>query len=182
MLNVSYSRVVDYDSDSPTEESRRFRRELLQRIEQELFATAEQTTGAVEQNLLRQVAGIIRRCEHDLLNSFNPASGSLQPSLGNGPPPPPVTPNVYQGSAQGPAQPPHVVVLPTPLYSPVGRGHIAEDITGEADLQYTMPPAQPPVWYPTTDLVDLEALFSDMQGAGPADMVPMFTTPVWSRE
>ncbi|KAH7117684.1 hypothetical protein B0J11DRAFT_89705 [Dendryphion nanum] len=60
-----------YDSSSPTEESRRFRRELLQRIHRELVSTAEHdTSGTVEQNLLRRVAGIIQRCETDILNDF----------------------------------------------------------------------------------------------------------------
>ncbi|KAL1601478.1 hypothetical protein SLS60_006393 [Paraconiothyrium brasiliense] len=72
-----------YDSDSPTEESRRFRRELLERVRQELFATAEREPGPVEQRLLRQVAGIIRRCESDLLESFCAPPGA-HPS----PPPP----------------------------------------------------------------------------------------------
>jgi hypothetical protein len=66
----------DYDGDSPTEESRRFRRELLRRIQEELFATAEQAGGAVEQNLLRQVAGIIRGCENELLNTLYPAQSA----------------------------------------------------------------------------------------------------------
>lgn len=71
--------MIDYDSDSPTEESRRFRRELLERVRQELFATAEREPGLVEQRLLRQVASIIRRCENDLLESFHAPPGT-QPS------------------------------------------------------------------------------------------------------
>ncbi|KAF2660897.1 hypothetical protein K491DRAFT_711474 [Lophiostoma macrostomum CBS 122681] len=68
-----------YENDSPTEESRRFRRVLLQRIQQELFTTAERETGDVEQDLLRRVASIIRRCEDELLNSFQLASSPLVP-------------------------------------------------------------------------------------------------------
>jgi polyhydroxyalkanoate synthesis regulator phasin len=76
--------IVDYDGDSPTEESRRFRRELLRRIQEELFTTAAQAGGAVEQNLLRQVAGIIRRCEDELLNTLYPTQSSAQePSMTN---------------------------------------------------------------------------------------------------
>jgi len=61
----------DYDNIAPSEESRRFRRALLERIRCELFATAEQEAGPVEQSLLRQVADIIQRCESDLLASFH---------------------------------------------------------------------------------------------------------------
>ncbi|KAF2006099.1 hypothetical protein P154DRAFT_517816 [Amniculicola lignicola CBS 123094] len=60
-----------YNSDSPSEESRRFRRDLLERIRSELHATAEREPGPVEQRLLRQVASIIQRCETDLLNAFH---------------------------------------------------------------------------------------------------------------
>lgn len=63
-----------YDSASPSEGSRRFRRDLLERIRQELFTTAEQEPGPVEQRLLRQVAGIIQRCERELMSSPNSAS------------------------------------------------------------------------------------------------------------
>jgi hypothetical protein len=72
---------TDYDSDSPSEESRRFRRELLERIRQELFATAEREPGPVEQRLLRQVAGIIQRCENELLTPFFQDQGHLHPSM-----------------------------------------------------------------------------------------------------
>ncbi|KAF1951968.1 hypothetical protein CC80DRAFT_518989 [Byssothecium circinans] len=65
-----------YDTDTPTEESRRFRRELLERVRQELFATAEREPGPVEQRLLRQVAGIIQRCEGELLASFYAEEGN----------------------------------------------------------------------------------------------------------
>lgn len=63
-------RSVDYDTASPTEESRRFRRALLERVRSELLSTAEREPAPVEQRLLRQVAGIIRRCETELLDSF----------------------------------------------------------------------------------------------------------------
>lgn len=39
-------------------------------MQQELVSTAGQLLGPVEQQLLQQVAQIIRRCEDDLLNSF----------------------------------------------------------------------------------------------------------------
>ncbi|CAO2648652.1 Nn.00g079190.m01.CDS01 [Neocucurbitaria sp. VM-36] len=61
-----------YDCDSPSESSRRFRRELLRRVQEELFITAGQMPGPVEQQLLQQVAHIIRRCEDDLLNPPEP--------------------------------------------------------------------------------------------------------------
>ncbi|KAF2031671.1 hypothetical protein EK21DRAFT_35713, partial [Setomelanomma holmii] len=60
-----------YDVESPSEDSRRFRRELLRRVQQELVTTAGQLPGPVEQQLLQQVAQIIRRCEDELLSSFD---------------------------------------------------------------------------------------------------------------
>ncbi|KAF2464638.1 uncharacterized protein BDR25DRAFT_95944 [Lindgomyces ingoldianus] len=101
-----------YDSDSPSEESRRFRRELLSRIRNELFVTAERETGPVQQDLLRQVAGIIQRCEGDLLRSFHADIGIAQPAVyGNEQPPAaipdssshPIAP-IDRSSAQAPSQ------------------------------------------------------------------------------
>ncbi len=65
--NKSSDSHLVYDCDSPSEASRRFRRELLRRVQEELLSTAGQTSGPVEQQLLRQVADIIRRCETELL-------------------------------------------------------------------------------------------------------------------
>lgn len=70
-----------YDYDSPTEESRRFRRELLSRIRRELFNVAEQENSEVEENLLRQVADIIRRCETELLEYLVPVPDTSSTSL-----------------------------------------------------------------------------------------------------
>jgi hypothetical protein len=61
-----------YDCDSPSEASRRFRRELLRRVQEELSIEAGLVPSPVEQQLLRRVAHIIRRCEHDLLNQAQP--------------------------------------------------------------------------------------------------------------
>jgi hypothetical protein len=69
---------IVYDSASPSEGSRRFRRELLERVRQELFATAEREPGPVEQRLLRQVAGIVQRCESELLGA-TPNTAALIP-------------------------------------------------------------------------------------------------------
>ncbi|KAF2016678.1 hypothetical protein BU24DRAFT_207684 [Aaosphaeria arxii CBS 175.79] len=88
-----------YDCDSPSEESRRFRRELLQRIRQEIHATAEREDGPVEQKILGRVAGIIRQCEDELRQSFysGPASSHITPMLhvphNNTPPPDPQPPH-----------------------------------------------------------------------------------------
>lgn len=58
-----------YDYDSPSESSRRFRRELLRRVQDELFATAERVPSPIEQQLLQRVAQIIRNCEQELLSA-----------------------------------------------------------------------------------------------------------------
>jgi hypothetical protein len=69
-----------YDAPSPSESSRRFRRELLRRVQVELVQTASRIPSPAEQSLLAQVADIVRRCETDLLNSFD-ASTLPVPSL-----------------------------------------------------------------------------------------------------
>jgi hypothetical protein len=51
-------------------------------VQHELVNTAGQLSGPVEQQLLRQVAQIIRRCEDDLLSSFD-TSSMIVPSLVN---------------------------------------------------------------------------------------------------
>ncbi|KAG9194981.1 hypothetical protein G6011_00101 [Alternaria panax] len=63
-----------YDCDSPSETSRRFRRDLLHRVHQELLIEAGQVPSTVEQELMQRVARIVRRCEQDLLNQAQPAS------------------------------------------------------------------------------------------------------------
>lgn len=60
--------MIVYDAPSPSETSRRFRRELLRRVHEELLLTADRESGPVEQRLLQQVAQIVRRCEDELLN------------------------------------------------------------------------------------------------------------------
>lgn len=97
---------VDYDSASPNEGSRRFRRELLERIRQELFATAEREPGPVEQRLLRQVSGIIQRCENELLSTSNTAPVNVTPGLLH-----PSMPTYRRASA------PSILEEPTPSYA-----------------------------------------------------------------
>ncbi|KAH7392783.1 hypothetical protein BKA66DRAFT_411433 [Pyrenochaeta sp. MPI-SDFR-AT-0127] len=69
-----------YDCDSPSETSRRFRRELLRRVQEELLRTAEQLPGPVEPQLLRLVANIIRTCENELLHPMEPSIANALPS------------------------------------------------------------------------------------------------------
>ncbi|KAH6216553.1 hypothetical protein HBI42_126390 [Parastagonospora nodorum] len=68
-----------YDADTPSEESRRFRRELLRRVQQELLSTAGQLPHPVEHQLLHQVANIVRRCEEELLNPLTRTSLDAPP-------------------------------------------------------------------------------------------------------
>ncbi|KAI4645462.1 uncharacterized protein J4E78_009372 [Alternaria triticimaculans] len=63
-----------YDCDSPSETSRRFRRDLLRRVQEELLMESGQVPTPIEQQLLQRVAQIVRRCEHDLLNQAQPPS------------------------------------------------------------------------------------------------------------
>jgi len=63
----------------PSEESRRFRRELLRRVQQELMSTAGQLPHPVEHQLLHQVANIVRRCEEELLDPLARTSFDAPP-------------------------------------------------------------------------------------------------------
>ncbi|CAN9428209.1 unnamed protein product [Alternaria alternata] len=65
-----------YDCDSPTETSRRFRRDLLHRVHQELLVEAGQVPSPVEREIMQRVAQIVRRCEQDLLNQAQPTSSN----------------------------------------------------------------------------------------------------------
>lgn len=175
---------IDYDSDSPTEESRRFRRELLERVRTQLFATAEREPGPVEQRLLRQVASIIQRCETELLESFYAPPSTQPQSL---PPsrrgsafgtsaaqtPPRTGPRAHSGYA---ALPPDQAVLPEPRSPP-----------GNAILQELgAPPAESTVWDQLPiDFLDWPLVFPpgpEMQGAEREDsFMTLNPPPVWTR-
>jgi hypothetical protein len=60
---------IDYNQEMPTEKSRQFRRELLHMIRSELYLAARRASGQVEEQLLKQVAGIIQRCQKYLVSS-----------------------------------------------------------------------------------------------------------------
>lgn len=68
LLQAQTDNCTVYNADMPSEESRRFRRGLLRRVQQELLNTAGQLPHPVEHQLLHQVANIVRRCEEELLN------------------------------------------------------------------------------------------------------------------
>ncbi|KAF9731935.1 hypothetical protein PMIN06_000279 [Paraphaeosphaeria minitans] len=177
-----------YDSNSPTEESRRFRREVLERIRQELFATAEREPGPVEQRLLRQIAGIIRRCENDILESFYAPPGTQQSSL---PPsrrasaiadlmdnnPPRLTPQSQPGFNAGVGQP---NAHPAPQTEPVSpRGNVHDPGA----------PAPAAGWndlgiFSSSDWIDWNIPFPagpDMQGTEREDAFMALSAPVWTR-
>jgi hypothetical protein len=173
---------TDYDSDSPTEESRRFRRELLERVRQELFATAEREPGPVEQRLLRQVAGIIRRCESDLLESFYAPAGpqvlsapasrrasAIDISMDDGPSQ--VRSQVQTSFDASMEQP-----QPEPV-RPRGNAHdtgAAAAVAGWGDLGI----------FSSSDWIDWNIAFPpglDVQGTEREDAFMALSAPVWSR-
>ncbi|KAF1967345.1 hypothetical protein BU23DRAFT_602909 [Bimuria novae-zelandiae CBS 107.79] len=172
-----------YDSDSPTEESRRFRRELLERVRQELFATAEREPGPVEQRLLLQVASIIRRCENELLESFYAPSGNqhnlLPPSRrGSGfgvlaaDNPHRTRPRRQEGYfTMAPEQAP-----PTEPVSPQERGALQGPMA---------PPPEPTPWDNLPfDLIDWNVPFPpglDLAGTDREDTFMALNTTVWTR-
>jgi hypothetical protein len=65
---------IVYTTSSPSDSSRLFRRALLRRVHQELVTTATHLPSPAEQRLLQQVASIVRRCEKELLNTFDAES------------------------------------------------------------------------------------------------------------
>lgn len=71
--------LEDYNREMPTERSRQFRHDLLKMIRSELFSVARRATGHVEEHLLKQVAGIIQRCQTQL-NSSRQATAHTTPS------------------------------------------------------------------------------------------------------
>ncbi|QDS75604.1 hypothetical protein FKW77_006447 [Venturia effusa] len=61
--------VQDYEHGMATERSRQFRRDLLRMIRIELFSLARRATGQVEEHLLGNIAGIVQRCQRELISS-----------------------------------------------------------------------------------------------------------------
>lgn len=193
----------DYDGDSPSEESRRFRRELLRRIQHELQTTAEHTNAPVEQNLLRQVASIIRRCEIQLLNDFYQAGTSLSTHLQGRPPntpPPSMPPNITVAHTTFPShQSAHDYSegLPPPpspftLSSTRGVAQSTSEFTSSASEQHSEPSyssgAEPGVnvaFWETREWLNIEwnaAFPSNSQSLDPTGESVLshpFTMPVW---
>jgi hypothetical protein len=200
-------RNVDYDSASPSEGSRRFRRELLERIRQELFATAECEPGPVEQRLLRQVAGIIQRCESDLLISSNPTSFSTTPQFLH-----PTMPTHRRASAPSilaDENPPSQSVFQTPgfeadpTYTPAIASsfdpstrptsprtmdpfHTVPQVSADVPFVQNEPPSityTDPYTFSSNDWIDWNLVFPpgpEVQTAERTDAHPRLTTPVWT--
>ncbi|KAF2797275.1 hypothetical protein K505DRAFT_334452 [Melanomma pulvis-pyrius CBS 109.77] len=187
-----------YDSNSPTEESRRFRRELLKRIRHELFATAEQETGPVEQNLLRQVADIIQRCESELLSSLHPVPvpthSHPQPSL---PPttqqPPPPSPYPSNPLLSRPSTQPPPRARPAPATTTGGYQNARIPITAPSQFFPEPPPAAQNTSFmweehpqtPSSEWIDWNAVFppaapeTQVQERGQGPLTTL-ATPVWT--
>lgn len=190
-----------YDNNSPSEESRRFRRELLERIRRELFASAEQEASPVEQRLLRRVAGIIQRCETNLLNEIYNTPGVARPEAITSLPlsalPVPTSgPSGRRRSAQAalettatsnsmvntmPSGPPHATGLPFGL--PSQFNHYLNELP---DLPSTFNGVawEDPLPLPSSSLIDWDAVFPGLGGQGldaaSTEQTPLFTTPIFS--
>ncbi|KAF2826317.1 hypothetical protein CC86DRAFT_27981 [Ophiobolus disseminans] len=184
-----------YDSDSSTEESRRFRRELLRRIQQELTTTAGQLPGAVEQQLLRQVAQIIRRCEDDMLNSFD-ASTLLVPSLtdrrssdtstlsniSTQPGTQVPTPAAERNMGSLPSQ--EIPPIDTDTLIPTWHNHWQSSFRPpEQPIHLTSVPRDaPPTQTPTSDWIDWDAIFpSAPPDSSCTEPFSAFSVPMWTR-
>ncbi|KAF2118642.1 hypothetical protein BDV96DRAFT_360518 [Lophiotrema nucula] len=175
-----------YDSNSPTEESRRFRRELLERIRRELFATAEQEAGPVEQGLLRQVAEIIRRCETELLDAFYGTSAqhvAANASLSQ----PPETPTTAPIPLSRPAPPASHHQQPAPVsrdsLRPDAALHMPRGLPDAAQYPNDAPMDFPAGWDDSFQWIDWNAVFPpgpELQAAERNEPAPLLSTPVWS--
>ena len=153
-----------------------------------MFATAEHETGPVEQNLLRQVADIIQRCESDLLSSFNPAPALNPPQFQQSVPttrhPTPVSSSSIsrRGSAQHTARAP----APPPTSTSPNRN---ANMPIAPPSHFFHEPLLPSVQYPPLDLhdipqtpssewIDWNALFPP--GPDRGEGVPHLATPVYT--
>ena len=184
-------RVLVYDCDSPSEASRRFRRDLLRRVQEELFNEAGNVPNPVEQELLQRVAGIIRRCEQELLNQAQPpgihdlnserrASGSSTSSSNQ------ATPiHIAASSTQGPS-------FPAPLLLPDNR-HLHVPVINHS-TQYMSQPPESTASLANTNLdnqswpifslgINWEEEFpfgGEMQYRSSDEPGPLFSPPVWT--
>ena len=153
-----------------------------------MFATAEQETGPVEQNLLRQVADIIQRCESDILSSFNPAPAPNPPQFQQSVP---TTRNAtpvsaFNVSRRGSAQLTAHAPAPPPTSAPPHPNAIIP-ITAPSEFFPEPPPssAQYPSfeWHehpqtPSSEWIDWNAVFP--LGPDRGEGVPHLATPVWT--
>lgn len=150
-----------YECDSPSESSRRFRRELLRRVQAELFATADRVPGPVEQQLLQRVAHIIRNCEEDLLRSDTstadvPATyrrGSTTSTLSM----------FSTASSSGHATPANAypVQYPLPLYPPQQLTQGAGPDTGHLTVDQPLNVVCDPARQPSESIVDFTPIIWD---------------------
>ena len=177
-----------YDCDSPSETSRRFRRDLLRRVQEELLIEAGQVPTPVEQQLLQHVAQIVRRCEHDLLNqaqppstpSFNPdrrASASSINSSYQATPLPAATPAFQRPS----------LAVPSTM---TGREHGYDSIVDPDAVPYIPEPTMefgdvvwndPPYVFGTG--INWEAVFPpapETQYLGSDEAATNFSVPMWT--
>jgi hypothetical protein len=200
---------VDYDSPSPSEGSRRYRRELLERIRQELFTTAEQEPSPVEQRLLRQVASIIQRCENELLATYNTSLPDTIPGFLHPPMPthrrasaPSILPYEQAPSQSQPSLPPpdfpnapdYTSTINTPL-EPPQNGSVDPRSTGDLNGisepagNAAFPPGEPrnifpePFPFSSQDWIDWSFLFPpgmEVQDGDRANAHPTLVPPVWT--
>ena len=192
--------ILVYDCDSPSESSRRFRRELMRRVQDELLTTAGDISGPVEQQLLRQVADIIRRCERELLRPAEASLGDVPTSerrtsygsttsagsvISSPHPMMPIGPPALGLGRRAmhilPSRPPQDTCnITTPPY-----GSAATPMPGSAPVQYMAEPAvefMPIVWDEQTysafgDSLDWDTVFSvGPHGQGPGSETEPFST------
>jgi len=182
--------LLVYDCDSPNEASRRFRRDLLRRVQEELLIEAGNVPNPVEQELLQRVAGIIRRCEQELLNQAQPpgthdlnserrASGSSSSSYQTTPL------HVAASSAQGPSFPaPPLLSDNRHLHVPVinhSTQHMSQPPESTTSLVHTGLDNQSwPIFSLGINWEEEFPFASEMQYRSSDEPGPLFSPPVWT--
>jgi hypothetical protein len=154
-------------------------------VQAELITAAEQTPGPIEQQLLQQVAGIIRRCEDELLSSFE-GPDAMAPSLTD-----------RRGSTISNASTnstrPDATSMPAPSNP---HNHHSSEISGQwqhyqnhiqdTPAQPVAPAQVPPSQTPSTDWIDWDAIFppgcdGQLQGQISNEPFVGFSDSMWTR-
>jgi hypothetical protein len=160
-------------------------------VQQELFSTANQHPGPVEQQLLRQVADIIRRCEDDLLSSFEP-SNLFVPPLSDRRSSDTSTISDRASLIQTPAPEPRrdseMAIQSSRATESAASGmpvvrHEYQQSSPEPPVQFRSTPWDvAPAQTPSSEWIDWDAIFPSAPAESGCNAAPpFFSVPMWTR-